>query len=217
MPLIQPYSPNLRTAVNGVGSYGITPEALAMGGDSALVDWVWLELLSATDTATVLSTRTGVLHRDGWVTQGDGVSPIDFGAGAGSYFLRVAHRNHLSATLAEPVTLGLDTVSIDLTDPGVPLFGTEAMMEVNGVRMLWPGDVNSDGQVKYVGADNDRDRVLITIGGVQPTATVTGYEASDVNMDGTVRYTGSDNDRDVILQTIGGSVPHGVRTEQGPQ
>ncbi|MBK8341258.1 MAG: hypothetical protein IPK99_15285 [Flavobacteriales bacterium] len=38
---------------------------------------------------------------------------------------------------------------------------------VNG---YWPEDVNLNGQVKYAGGSNDRDPILVTIGGTIPTA-----------------------------------------------
>ncbi|MBK6752949.1 MAG: hypothetical protein IPG69_05035 [Flavobacteriales bacterium] len=38
---------------------------------------------------------------------------------------------------------------------------------VNG---YWPEDVNLNGQVRYAGGANDRDPILLTIGGTIPTA-----------------------------------------------
>ncbi len=70
--------------------------------------------------------------------------------------------------------------------------------------------------MKYTGADNDRDPVLVTIGGTVPTNTVSGYLPADVNLDGTVKYTGVRNDRDPILLTIGGTVPTAVRVQPLP-
>jgi hypothetical protein len=73
-----------------------------------------------------------------------------------------------------------------------------------------------DGIVRYTGASNDRDAVLLRIGGLVPTATVTGYFTEDNTMDGVVKYTGSANDRDRILQTIGGIIPTVTRSAQLP-
>ncbi|MCB0770295.1 MAG: hypothetical protein KDC00_07815, partial [Flavobacteriales bacterium] len=94
--------------------------------------------------------------------------------------------------------------------------GTDAQRDVAGTRMLWAGDVNFDGTVKYTGANNDRDPILQTIGGSAATNTVDGYLQGDVNMDGTAKYTGAGNDRDIILQNIGGVVPTNTRVEQVP-
>jgi hypothetical protein len=216
LPTLQPYTAPAYSAVNGVGSWAMPQEVMSWSGDSAVVDWVWLELLQPSDSTTVAATRVGLVHRNGQVTQADGRSPIDFSAGAGSYLLRVRHRNHLSVTTATPITLGAGVTSLDLTDPATATFGTEAQMELNGVRMLWPGDAHGDDVVKYVGAANDRDAILMAIGGSTPTATLSGYHPADTNLDGVVKYVGPSNDRDLILQTIGGYVPTAVRVAQHP-
>jgi len=216
LPTVQPYSAAGRESVNGIGQALAHVGAFDVSGEEAVVDWVWLELLSTTDTATVVATRVGLLHRNGTVTQADGHSPIDFSVGTGSYFLRVAHRNHLGATLSTPIELSATPTAVDLTAPSTTTFGTDAQWTANGMQMLWPGDVTANGQVKYTGIANDRDPVLVAIGGDPPTATAIGYSNADVTMDGVIKYTGLSNDRDVILQCIGGNVPTAVRTEQRP-
>ena len=216
LPTQQPYLDSTFVSVNGVGVGMTSSSVLDESGAGAAVDWLWLELLSATDTSTVVATRAGLLRRDGRVTSPINHDPIDFSVGAGSYYLRVRHRNHLGVTVSVPLALSDSTVTIDLTDPATPTFGTQAQMESHGVHMLWPGDVTGDGLVRYAGAGNDRDAVLVAIGGTPPTATATGYAPADVNMDGVVKYAGADNDRDVILQSIGGVQPTAVRIGQGP-
>ncbi|MDQ3102087.1 MAG: hypothetical protein M3R08_11915, partial [Bacteroidota bacterium] len=68
----------------------------------------------------------------------------------------------------------------------------------------------------YTGANNDRDPILLRIGGLIPTSTVTGYYPEDVNLDGIVRYTGASNDRDPILQNVGGTIPTQTKAQQLP-
>lgn len=216
VPLSQPFASAGYPQVTGVGAVLAPPHVLSGIGEGAVVDWVFLELISVMDSITVLSTRVGLLHRNGWVTSADGISPIDFNSGAGSNFLRVRHRNHIGVTSAAPITLGPTAATLDLTNPATPVFGIEAMMQVDGVRMLWPGDATANGEVKYVGQGNDRDRVLIAIGGGNVLSTLSGYHMEDVNLDGGVRYVGANNDRDVILQAIGGQDAHAVRAEQRP-
>jgi hypothetical protein len=118
--------------------------------------------------------------------------------------------------MATPVLLSATPTVVDLTQPGTATFGSNAQWNWNGLHMLWPGDATANGQIKYVGAANDRDAVLITVGGSTPTATATGYLPTDVNLDGQTKYTGSANDRDLILRSIGGMVPTAVRDEQRP-
>jgi len=216
VPDSQPYSEPDYVPVGGLPTCVISQEVLGWTGDSAVVDWVWMELLDPADSITVLATRSGLVLRDGTVTQADGCSVIDFRAGAGSYFLRVRHRNHLGAMVHDPITLSDTVVHVDLTDPATLCFGTEAQEELNGVQLLWPGDASGDGIVRYSGALNDRDEVLLTVGGSPPTAITNGYSDADVNLDGLVRYAGASNDRDLILQTIGGTSPISIREEQRP-
>jgi hypothetical protein len=108
---------------------------------------------------------------------------------------------------------------VDLTSSSTPTFGTDARKLVAGAfpaQVLYSGDVNFNGQIKYTGTNNDRDPILVRIGGNVPTNTVSGYFREDVNLTGVVKYTGSDNDRDPILVNVGGTVPTNTRSEQLP-
>lgn len=198
------------------GGETVAPAVLAVSGPTAIVDWVFLELRSKDDPAVVIATRSALLRRDGQVVDVDGTSPVGFRAPVGDYFIAARHRNHLGAMTAAPQHLNFVITTIDLTTPATALWGTEAMRDVNGTRVLWSGDVLRDGLLRYVGQDNDRDPILQAVGGSVPTEITTGYNTTDVGMDGTTRYVGSGNDRDPILDNIGGSTPTAVRTEQLP-
>ncbi|MBK7383621.1 MAG: hypothetical protein IPI81_09835 [Flavobacteriales bacterium] len=77
--------------------------------------------------------------------------------------------------------------------------------------------MDANNELKYTGSFNDRDPILLAIGGSIPTAVLSGqYRKEDVNMDGEVKYIGAGNDRDPILQNIGGSVPTNTRVGQLP-
>jgi hypothetical protein len=118
---------------------------------------------------------------------------------------------------AAPITLGSTATTWDLRTTATALHGTEPTMVDGTTRLLWPGDTNFNGEVKYTGRGNDRDEVLIAVGGTTPTNTTTGsYHGSEVNMDGQVKYTGVDNDRDIILQSIGGTVSTTMKVKQLP-
>jgi hypothetical protein len=82
--------------------------------------------------------------------------------------------------------------------------------------MLWAGDTARDGAVRYAGANNDRDPILVSIGGTIPTSVVGGYLMTDVDLDGFVKYAGAGNDRDKVLVTIGGLLPTAQRAAQLP-
>ncbi|MFN3875865.1 MAG: hypothetical protein ACK4L7_08145 [Flavobacteriales bacterium] len=105
---------------------------------------------------------------------------------------------------------------IDLGDPALAAYGTEARRLAFGKALLWAGDVVSDGSVRYVGGANDRDPILLAVGGAVPTATAAGYRVEDVNLDGVVSYVGAGNDRDPVLVAIGGAVPTAERSAQLP-
>ncbi len=81
---------------------------------------------------------------------------------------------------------------------------------------MWMGNVFRDGQLKYIGTDNDRDPVLLRVGGTTPNNTVTGYWLEDATLDGVVKYIGVGNDRDPMLVNVGSTIPNNVRLEQLP-
>ncbi|MBL7965326.1 MAG: M36 family metallopeptidase [Flavobacteriales bacterium] len=216
LPTQEPYTSLGFTQVGG-GGETIVPGATATTGDNAIVDWVLVELRSTSSPSTIVDTRSALVQRDGDVVASDGVSPITLLAAAGSYHVAVRHRNHLGCMTASPLALTGTPLTVDLTLAGTTTYGTDARKLVNGRMMLWAGNVVRDNALKYSGFDNDRDPILITIGGSVPTNTVPSvYSVGDVNLDGTVRYSGSANDRDPILVNIGGSVPTNTRLEQLP-
>ena len=215
IPSSEPYTALGLVHVGG-GGETVDPSVLAVTGSNAIVDWVFLDLRDKNDNTVVLATRSALVQRDGDIVDTDGTSSVAFDAPADDYYVSVQHRNHLSVISAAVISLSSTATDVNFTDGTTTTFGTGAQYIDGGVRMLWSGDVTDDGVVKYVGLDNDRDPILVDIGGSVPTATITGYVLSDVNMDGTVKYVGLDNDRDPILVNIGGSVPTAVLNEQMP-
>lgn len=216
IPASQPYSAPDYIHQDGGGNETVQPSVLAVTGNDAVVDWVFLELRNSLDDTEVLATRSALLQADGDIVDVDGISAVEFRANAGNYYIAVHHRNHLSVMSFSPIALGGAAVTADFTDGSLATFGTEAQVDINGTKALWQGDITNDGLVKYTGANNDRDQVLLEIGGSVPTNTASGYLNTDVNMDGEVKYTGGNNDRDPILIVIGGAVPTATRAEQMP-
>lgn len=203
VPLIDPYGFGRNT----------TPEILEILGSDAVVDWVIVQLRDSIDPGLVSSENAFLLQRDGDVVDTDGVSSPKFYVDAAQYYVAVLHRNHLGVVTASAVSLG-DT--IDFTSGETPVLGVESLRPLGAYWGLWDGDVNGDNLIKYTGTGNDRDIVLLDIGGILPTNVESGYFDSDVNMDGLVKYTGSSNDRDPILLSIGGVLPTNIRTAQLP-
>ncbi len=216
VPGTEPYTALGFTQAAGGGGEVAQPGVLGRTGSNAIVDWVHVELRDAATPTTVVATRPALLQRDGDVVAENGTSPIAFLAVPGNYHVVVRHRNHLGAMTADPVTLSSAPTTVDMASSGQPAFGTDARKSTGSVRLLWAGNVLRDAQLKYAGGSNDRDPILVRIGGTVPTTTVTGYWPEDVTMDGVVKYAGSANDRDPILVNLGGTVPTAFRVEQLP-
>lgn len=215
VPLMEPY-----TAMNlpqfGTGGEVTSPAVLAVTGSNAVIDWVHLQLRDKNNATAILATCNALLQADGDIVDVDGTSPLRFAAPADDYFISVHHRNHLGMMSLSPIALSNTAPPIDFTDGSVATYGIEAQAMVGAVHVLWCGDVNADGNLLYVGFPNDRDPMLMAIGGSVPTNTASGYLPTDVNLDGVTRYVGFPNDRDFILENIGGSVPTNVRQGQLP-
>lgn len=215
IPLTEPFT---ALGFTHVGSGGETIDASvltnAMYGN--VVDWVLVELRAKDDPANVVHTQCGLLRTDGSVWSTSGYTNLSFNAPPGDYYVSVRHRNHLGVMTAAPVALSSSGASLDLRSPSTPTYGNSAQALAFGRTALWCGDVNADGLVKYTGGNNDRDPILVAIGGSTPNNVATGYLSVDVNMDGAVKYTGANNDRDPILVNTGSTTPNNVRSAQLP-
>jgi hypothetical protein len=110
----------------------------------------------------------------------------------------------------------MGTWNYDLSNGSTALFGTDATKPLNGRALLWAGNALGDENLRYAGSENDRDPILVALGGSLPTAVATGYVKEDVNMDGRVRFVGSNNDREPVLVNVGGTLPTATRAEQLP-
>lgn len=216
IPLQEPFTALGFTHFGAGGGESISPTVLQQTGLSAVVDWVMLELRTGPAANTAIATRSCLLLAGGDIVEKDGSSAPRITADPGNYHIVVRHRNHLAVMTQEAIALGTSLATIDLTDPTVPLFGTNAMHGVDGLRVQWSGEVFRDGRVMYAGADNDRDPILQRIGGTVPTAVTPGYHPADVNLDGVTKYAGASNDRDPILVNIGGVVPTNILQGQVP-
>ncbi len=214
IPIEEPYS-DLGFNMNGGTGTTTTSSVLSVSGNNAIVDWVLVELRSAVSPGTIVSTRTALIQRDGDVVAANG-GTLTFDVAPGNYHVAIRHRNHLGCMTASPIALSNPPVTIDLTSTSTALWGTNAQKTIGSVRALWAGNVNPDAIMKYTGSANDRDPILLRVGGLIPTNTVGGYHPEDVNMNGIVSYTGASNDRDPILQNIGGVIPTNTKLQQLP-
>jgi hypothetical protein len=207
-PTSEPYTALGFTNVSVSGT--IPSGVLGVSGNNAIVDWVLVELRDASSNA-VLKRRAALIQRDGDIVDVDGVTPVRFfDMARTNYKLAVRHRNHLGVMTAASSIYGFDETVTDFTDNSTPVsvYTTPGItytpyMTEDGKRMLWSGNVRLDTRLKYTGSQNDRDPILVAIGGTVPTATTNNYYGqADLTMDGLVMYTGEGNDRDPILANI---------------
>ncbi len=215
IPDAEPFSALGLTPTTGQGAM-LTPGALNNSGPEAVVDWVLVELRDAGDPEVLLERVPALVQRNGQVVSLDGVSPLLVTVPERFAYVALRHRNHLGVMTATTLDLGTTQRALDLRSAATPCYGTDARRVRGALRTLWTGNVSLDGKVSYVGAANDRDAILVSIGGTPPTAVSSGYLQADINLDGLVKYTGVRNDRDQVLVTIGGVTPTTVRLEQLP-
>lgn len=212
LPLTEPYSALGYWFETGQNA-GMSTALVNATGPDRPVDWIVVEVMDEFCGCEPLNTIPAIVTADGSVVDTTG-GTIRLPSFASNGHVRVSHRNHLTTMTAQPILISSDAPAYDMTDGSTPAYGVEGQKDLNGTFMMWAGDVSGDGELKYIGTDNDRDIILQNIGGSIPTNTTSGYQLEDVNLDGDVKYIGSDNDRDIILQNIGGSVPTNTRSEQ---
>lgn len=218
IPTNEPFTALGFTQAGSGGGESLDPQLLATEGMNAIVDWVFVELRDPSTPTLIVATAGALLQRDGDIIAADGHPSLSFDVRDGTYLVAVRHRNHLGSMATGTVTLTKDTRAyLDLSSVFTTTYGTGGRVQLDADRWgLWCGDVKRDGKLKYTGLDNDRDPILVQIGGVLPTAVAHGYLSTDVNLDGLVKYTGANNDRDPILLNIGGLIPTAVRNQQLP-
>jgi hypothetical protein len=226
IPLTEPYSSapysNTFTHTGGGGGETISsPAVLGVTGNNAIVDWVFIELRNQYDSTQVVATRSGLLHRNGDITDVDGTGPLCFENLIDSvFYVVIRHRNHLGVMTATPKVLPAASVTIvDFRYGAEPEFdfGTSLGNNFNytglaqaqitqSIRGLWSGDVNGDGVVKYIGQNTDRTAILgnlLTLpGNINQEYNYDfgyGYHHGDINLDGKVKYNGPGADRNILL------------------
>lgn len=226
LPLTTPYSATISsrfTQAGGGGGETTSPAVLSAnaGTANAIVDWVLIELRSATSPAVVVATRSGLVQRDGDVVlPSDGTSPLSFtGLTDSQYFVSVKHRNHLGVMTAAAVPLSATGTTVDFTTmtsaqvydkPGAVSYNGVEMVTINGKQALWAGDANTDGKVKYIGGASDNSRVLNDVisaqgAGQNPAYNYDfafGYFFGDVDLNGKAKYQGTVNDPTVIFNNV---------------
>ncbi|MFN8289856.1 MAG: hypothetical protein U0U70_06350 [Chitinophagaceae bacterium] len=235
LPATQPYGTGkfAHTGLQG-GSESFNPAILAVTGNDAIVDWVFVTLHDASNPSTKYQTRAALLQRDGDVVDMDGVSPLSMPINAdGNYIVSVGHRNHLSVRVPNTSPLNLvengSTASWDFTtgmaqaytDGSITTNGPMIAVTTSGVTKFCLIGGNTDGvatagingrKVIYSGSGNDRGPVLSA--GLGGNASITNVITAgnfatmaryDLTMNGVIIYSGSGNDPLIISAALGGN------------
>ncbi|MCI4647233.1 CARDB domain-containing protein [Phaeodactylibacter sp.] len=184
-------------------------------GNAAIVDWVVVELRYKEKPDSILATRSGLLQRNGAVTDVIGGAGLHFeGMPVDSYYVSVRHRNHLGVMTKYPVPLSFNMQSVDFTDlagdywENSPLYDGYEQVTVDGKYALWMANADRNNQVVFAGQNNDVDALFdnVNTSGENVFGLINfeekGYLSSDVNLNGSTIYAGQDNNADMVFDVI---------------
>ncbi|HMR88001.1 MAG TPA: Ig-like domain-containing protein, partial [Saprospiraceae bacterium] len=193
---------------------------LAVSGQDAIVDWVFVELRSKNDNREVLATRSGLLQRDGDVVDVDGVSPLAFsGVLVDSFYVVVRHRNHLGVMSQKVSNKSL----IDFTKPSTPVFdfGTSLNNGYNytglaqkndiifGYSCMWGGDFDSNGRIKFVNPGDDQNILFFDVFASPENSQNTSnynfalaYHQGDFDMNGKAKFDNPNDDKNYLFSQV---------------
>ncbi|KAB7728168.1 tandem-95 repeat protein [Rudanella paleaurantiibacter] len=224
LPATHPYatlSPITPVAAMAAGVTAVT-------GANAIVDWVFVELRSATNPSVVVDSRAALLQRDGDIVDVDGTSPLIFSQSLpAGYYVAVRHRNHLGVMSRLALPLSTTTTVVDFRNPSTPTYTTtstssytqvtvdQAQVVVSQGVAMWAGNVLDDNapvaprnQIIYQGTDNDVNGIYQQVvnapanGLKSPFFRLRGYFTGDVNLDGQTLFQGTGNDVELIYQNV---------------
>jgi hypothetical protein len=149
-------------------------ESFNPGSNSTVVDWVLVELRTASNPAQVVARRAAVLKNNGLLLSTNGIEGIHFNnVDPGSYYIAVYHRNHLAIMSATPVQLSSSSTVYDFTTAMNKAYGQNPMVELGASKYgMYATDGNADGIVNSA----DRDDVWLIQNGNM------GYLKGDFNM-----------------------------------
>lgn len=191
----------------------VAANVLTVTGADAIVDWVFVELRSATDNKQIIDSRSALLQRDGDIVGLDGVSTLTFDvAQAADYYVVVKHRNHLGVMTKTALALSSTPITVDFTTVTTPTYtlssSTQNVPQVTIEQglALWSGNTTYDNKMIYQGTNNDNNSVYQQVVGAStnvlqlPSYKLKGYYSGDVNMNGEVIFQGTGNDIEFIYQ-----------------
>ena len=178
---IQSSSKNLTLKVflqglyNGTGTMTQARDAAGPHFGTGIADQVTVELHNAATYGTIVNSFPNLnLSTTGDIVL-NGITSIS----NGSYYITIRHRNSIETTSAAPVSFTGSTINYDFSTAASQAHG-DNLLNVNGVFVIYGGDVNQDGLVN----SNDILQIETAANGL-----LTGYIVTDVNGDGLVDLT----------------------------
>jgi hypothetical protein len=202
IPTISPYTDALSCDSSVFNTGGSSGTGLI---DDDIVDWVFVELRDSNDATSILYSRSAFLQRDGDIVAEDGISDVSILAAYDDYYLALKHRNHLGVISNSVITLNESTTITNFTDNSLMTLGTNSQVLLDsGFMALWAGDFNGDGQVRYLGPNNDTNflkSIVINEPGNDTNSNFypfSGYNNSDIDLNGQIRYLGPNNDTNIL-------------------
>ncbi|MBN1480859.1 hypothetical protein EH223_00060 [candidate division KSB1 bacterium] len=165
-----------RNLVPSTSPYSSAPETVSSVPDN-VVDWVLVQLRQ-TPSGSTIAEKSCFLKNDGTIVQADGQANLTFwDVEEGSYYLVLAHRNHLSQMSANAVALSSIATEFDFSASTSNIYGGQAKL-LNAsppVYGLYAGDGEKNGQI------NQMD-----VNGVLENRDTVAYSAFDYNLSGIV-------------------------------
>lgn len=150
---------------------------LGISGSSSDVDTIVVELMNPSNTSQVIASYKGVLQSDGTLQ-----CTYPGSVFAGTYYVRVLHRNSLETWSASALSFSSATISFDFTTSAGQAYGANQVEVESGKFAMWSGDIsNSVSYGTQDGLINDFDFNLME--GVIP-AFNTGYGSGPADLDG---------------------------------
>ncbi|MEM6316048.1 MAG: Ig-like domain-containing protein [Bacteroidota bacterium] len=208
IPHLEPYSAMPTYTHVGVGGGEECPsDRLAITGEAAIVDWVFVELKASDNPENVVATQSALLQRNGEVISVEGDPLLYFdNLPPGNYYVALRHRNHHRAETLYPYLFNPANIPyIDFTYKFLPTAGRSAFVDGANGNALWSGDLNADGKTIFQGPDNDVFNIFLEVlldslnTSYLTNFISTGYTPHDFNLDGLIIYQGPNNDRSNLL------------------
>lgn len=210
LPLHQPYrqAPFL---YQGSETLNRSLTSVSVGGDEeALIDWLLLELRSASNPTLVLAQKAVGLQADGDLmdVQTGSTTLAFLNLSAGAYYVSLRHRNHLGVVSASALSLSFTSSLIDFSDPLFTVAGQHSRYLYKTKALLWAGDLSQDKKIIAHGSGSDNTLLISTVLSASANTAfntsyrLNGYAATDLNLDGETLAVGPDNDSRLIYSNI---------------